>query len=213
MAPVVQDAFRPTLPELLGPRRWRLTWAAALAVAAVVAVALLVSRSTANEHVVVGRGVPAFNFAYDAPLRRVGPATVSETRAGGVFVQSMRVVSLRLPAYRGDVGGLLPLLADRLARSRALSRVDLVVTDEGRARINDNPGYYVGWRATLRPGGRALFARDYLLVPGDVAHPVRGVVLELLGTHASGVNGTDDVGRIGALKQPLRSFRFGTERP
>jgi hypothetical protein len=32
-------------------------------------------------------------------------------------------------------------------------------------------------------------------------------------TYAGGVATTDDVGRVGGLKHPLRSFRFGTERP
>ena len=80
---------------------------------------------------------------------------------------------------------------------------------EGRTRVNDSTGYQVTWRE--RRDGRSIYARDIWLVP-----PKPGardaVVLELRTTPAAGTPNADRVGGTGALKQPLRSFRFGTER-
>ena len=43
--------------------------------------------------------------------------------------------------------------------------------------------------------------------------PVReGVILELAATPVSGTPNAQSTGNHGALKKPLRSFRFGTER-
>ncbi len=84
-----------------------------------------------------------------------------------------------------------------------------MVTDEGRTRINRNPGYYVAWHAML-PGTTRMVVRARLHADparGDPSAP--GAVLELLTTHAGGVNSTADVGSVGALKKPLRSFGSG----
>jgi hypothetical protein len=207
----VRAAYGPTLPELLGARRWRVVRAIAIVVAVVIAAYVLLVRPNAvTEHVVVGRGALQFNYVYDAPLRPVGPAKV-EQRNGDVFVQSLDVEPFAMPPYRGDIGGTLPIVADRLEARLAARHPGFQVVDEGRARINTSPGYYVAWQADL--GSRRLFGRDYLLVDGSVTAPRGGAHLSLLSTYAGGVSGPDDVGRIGQLKQPLRSFRFGTARP
>jgi hypothetical protein len=90
----VRAAYRPTLPELLGARRWRVVRAVVVVIAVIVAVAALWPK--AGETVIVQRGAVDFNFAYEAPLRRVGPATVEERR-GSTFVQSMSVSASALP--------------------------------------------------------------------------------------------------------------------
>jgi len=207
---VVRTAYGPTLPQLLGARRWRVVRAIAIVIAVAAIAVIVVNRAGSSERTIVSDGPPAFNYAYLAPLRQIGASDVEERR-GGVFVQSMTVRTLRLPRYRGDSGGTLPILADRLATKLAAERPGFTVIDEGRARINDNPGYYVGWEARL--GARKLFGRDYMLVPGEQTSPRIGVRLQLLSTYAGGVASSADVGRAGKLKQALRSFRFGTERP
>jgi hypothetical protein len=40
-----------------------------------------------------------------------------------------------------------------------------------------------------------------------------GVRLDLVASPGSGVSNPSDVGAVGQLKLPLRSFRFGTEAP
>ncbi|HVW18373.1 MAG TPA: hypothetical protein VHB30_09000 [Solirubrobacteraceae bacterium] len=222
-APAVRKGFGPTMPELLG-RRWRYVWPVAIALVVVAFAGWMIHRHHGHKgkvEVMVGRGAVQFNFIYTSPPLR--PVSANEIRAvrAGLFVQSMAVLPLSIPQYKGDVGSILPIVAERVVAQRApASRyADVHVTDEGRARINFNPGYYVAWEAKLRPSGRTVFARDYMLVPGssrpeqDDPHPRRGAIVELLSTHAGGVNATADVGQVGALKKPLRSFRFGTERP
>lgn len=207
LAPRVRAPFGPTLPEILGAARWRVA-RIVLGVAAVAGLVLVLTRS-GDEHVVVVRKPVAFNFAYSAPLVRVGAAAV-EQRSGRTFVQSMTARPLRLAPYRGDVGATLPVVADRLAARLARRWPGFAAVDEGRARVNDSPGYALAWEARL--GARRLFGREYLLLPDEPG--VRdGVRLELLATYAAGVGRADDVGRAGPIKRSLRSFRFGTDRP
>ena len=206
----VQPAYGPTLPEVLGPRRWRVLRAVLVGLAALAVVALAVARLVAEEErVVVGRGAVPFNFAYDGSLTLTGPARV-EQRRGGTFVQSMEVTGLALPAYRGDVGGTLPVVADRLVDRLAAEHAGFRLVAEGRTRVNESPGYVVTWEA--RPSGRRLFGRDYLLTPDEPG--VRGGArLALRSTYAGGVKAATEVGSLGPVKRALRSFRFGTERP
>ncbi len=210
----VRAAYGPTLPELLGARRWRIVGPILAVVALVVIAVVLLHRfagvGTKPEHVVIGRGALEFNYIYDPPLTTAG-ATKVQQFAGPTFVQSFDVAPLAIPAYHGDVGGTLPILADRLATKLAANHPGFHLQDEGRARINLNPGSYISWSAKL--GTRALFGRDYLLVPGDVAVPRQGALVELLSTYKGSVSNPDQVGTVGRLKKPLRSFRFGTERP
>jgi hypothetical protein len=197
----------PTLPALLGPRAWRPLRIALLVLVALAAGLALSTRS--GETVLVTRSPVAFNFVSSAPLRPAGPAAVVQRR-GGLLVQSLTAAPLRLARYRGDPAGTLPIVAERLEERLAARWAGFEVGDEGRARINDSPGYSVGW--TARQGARRIFGRDYLLLPG-VPGARSGAHLELLATYAAGVSRIADVGRIGALKGALRSFRFGTERP
>lgn len=203
---VVKAAYGPSLPELLGPRRWR-----ALAVAGVVlgVAALAAVLWPSSERVIVARGPVAFNFIYGGGLAPAGAAKV-EQRVGSVFVQSMEVDVLRLPAYRGDPGGTLPILADRLTGELSRRYAGFQVVSEGRARINENPGYGISWIG--RVAGRRIFGRDYLLVPDEPA-PRAGARVALRSTYRGGVSSALDVGAVGPLKRSLRSFRFGTERP
>lgn len=203
---VVKAAYGPSLPELLGPRRWRLLAVAGVALGVAVLAAVLWPSS---ERVIVSRGPVAFNFVYGGGLAPAGAAKV-EQRIGSVFVQSMEVGEMRLPAYRGDPGGTLPILADRLAGELSRRYAGFRLVGEGRARINESPGYGIAWSG--RVAGRRIFGRDYLLVPDEPA-PRAGARVALRSTYRGGVSSALDVGSVGALKRSLRSFRFGTERP
>lgn len=219
---VVKPEYRPTLPELLRPLpRWMRWGVVALLLLPVIAGAwLLTLGSREAETWVVVREPVAFNLAYGPRLDRVadqGAALRLEQRRGDLFVQSFAVRPLTLPAYRGTPAGALPLYATGYEAELERTFEDYELVREGRTRINQNPGYEIVFRATI--DDRRLYGRHILLVPavdeeGDlVLDPVReGVVLELAATPVSGTPNAESTGTVGALKKPLRSFRFGTER-
>jgi hypothetical protein len=215
---VVRPEFGPTLPELL--RAWP-RWARVAAWAGLAAVVLLAAwlglggASAPQEHVVV-RGERTFNLAHGSGFARArdpGALLALERRrpADGLFLDSYTVRALTLPPYRGAAAGTFPLVAgERLdALRERLSGFAPGNPVEARTRVNAAPGYQVTYR--YRSAGRTIYARDVLLVP-DLPGARRGVLLELRSTPAAGTPSVDRVGSTGALRLPLRSFRFGTER-
>jgi hypothetical protein len=219
----VKPQFGPSLPELAGPawrRLPRVARAALVALAALVVLglaSLLIGRGAAEETVVVEDGV-AFNLRHGEALSRVasppaGERLRLEQRRDGAVVASFAVLPLQLPPYRGVAAGAFPAYAERVIAELDRSLDDFELADEGRVRINENPGYAIGFRA--RQDGRRVWGRTILLVPGtDPPEPVRdGARLDLLARAGSGVSNPADVGAVGQLKLPLRSFRFGTEAP
>lgn len=219
----VKPEFGPSLPELAGPR-WRRSplWARALAVALVLLVLLALASLAlgrgAEETTVVVEDPAAFNLRYGEALTRVEPPPAGrrlrlEQRRGGEVVASFAVRPLRLPPYRGASAGAFPVYAERVVAELERRFDDFELADEGRVRINEVPGYAVGFRGRL--DGRRVWGRTVLLVPEvDPPQPLRdGVRLDLLASPGSGVSNPADVGAVGQLKLPLRSFRFGTETP
>jgi hypothetical protein len=218
----VKPEFGPSLPELAGPRWRRLpAWLrlglAALAALVVVLVVLAVTGRGADERSVVVTEPVAFNLRHATTLTRVAPAGPEmlrlEQRRDGRRVGSFAVRPLRLPAYRGSVAGAYPIYAERIVAELRARFADFELADEGRVRINEAPGYGVGFRA--RQDGRRVWGRTVLVVPEtDPPEPVRdGVRMDLVASPGSGVSNPADVGAVGGLKLPLRSFRFGTEAP
>lgn len=216
MSVAVRPEHGPTLGQVL-PRAWR----RAVAVAALLLTAVLVAlalRSSADGVAVVRTEPLPFNFHHAETLAQVDPRPGEivrlERTVNGKFNQSFAVLPLTLPAYQGDVGGVLPLVAhDELERLRsAYASFELV--EEGKARINDVAGYQVVFRARL--GERRLYGRVVLLpeqIEGEPARPRRGVRLLVESTPSAGVGRAEDAGVRGHNKRPFRSFRFGTERP
>jgi hypothetical protein len=232
---LVLEEHRPTLADLLRPRLARLPrWVRRLLGAVVALLVLfvlwrLLAGGDAGETHYVHRGALEFNFRYPDAMHRVKPAgqelvRVQRTR-DGLFLDSYAVEPLALPPFRGNVSGLLPAYADReiaALRKRFPSQFELV--REGKARVNQVPGYDVQFQSRL--GKRRLFGRLVLLpqpAPGeDLTNPTgelnndrsrSGVRILMLSTPAAGTVRTRDVGARGLLKTPFRSFRFGTEGP
>ena len=217
-APLVKPEFGPTLPQLLAPRLARLPRPARLALgvvgAAVVALGvwLAVRPDPHIRHAVI-RGSVAFNLRYPDSLQRVpgaGDLLALRTASGARFPASFMVRPLRLAAYRGDPSAQLALqgtfLSDRLLEREP----GLILRDEGRTNINQIPGYQVTWQT--KRGGKTTYGRDVMLLPAEPG--VReGVVIELVAARSPQTPKADAIGSNGALKIPLRSFRFGTERP
>lgn len=215
---VVASEHRPTLGDLLTPRIGR-RGVLILAVLAVLAAAGLLAsalRSSSDEIVIVERSGPVpFNLAHTAGLERVAPQgdellRLEARRDDGLFVQSFGVEPLRLPAYRGDIGGVLPVEAAREIERLRDRFAEFELVRDGKARVNDVPAYSISFRARL--GERRLYGREVLL-PEPASGSREGVRLLLLSTPAGGVNDAADVGVRGVIKRPYRTFRFGTERP
>jgi len=219
----VKPEFGPSLPELAGPTWRRLPRVARWALVAllVLVVALLVAKKLGGgvEQIsVVERDEPAFNFRHAASLKDAPPEAGQRVRIvasrKGLFLQSFAVAPLELPAYRGKAAGVYPVAAETLKDRLRERYAEFELVEEGRARINEVPGYEVVFRARTAEG-RRLYGRFVMLVPlTDPPTPQRrGVVLELLGTPAAQIPNAASIGDVGALKTPLRSFRFGTEVP
>lgn len=207
MSPLsVKREFGPTLPQLVSSR----LLAVVAAVLAIVAAVVLLSGATErDETTVVVREPVAFNLRHGPALERVRALPGEQLRLRGRD-QSFTVRPLSLPAYRGEPAGSLPAFAETAIRELDARYEDFELADEGRARINENPGYGVGFRARL--DGRRVWGRLVMLVPDEPA--VRqGVTIEMVAGRRAGVSNASEVGTVGQVKLPYRSFRFGTEAP
>lgn len=213
--PVIKAEYGPTLPQLLAPRPLAVRLAAAaLALAIVLGAAVLAITSRPDENVVLVREPVTLNFSYGdqwARVQRPG-ALVALRNVGerGLFLNAYAIRDLKLPPYRGVVGGMLPVYAVDYVRGISGRYKEFEQVSEGRARINNAIGYEVTFRARL--GTRRLYGRHYLLVEEEPDGLRRGVVIELESTPAAGTPSADETGNHGALKTPLRSFRFGEDR-
>ena len=206
---LVAPSHRPTLKEELAglPTRARYAAIAVLAALAVTAIFLLAGgTSEAGERTVVEEPI-AFNLRYPDGMERVsGDALLHLQRPGK---DEFTVERLELPAYTGDVGGVLPVEASREIERLRERFPNLELVEEGKVRINRAAGYSLVFRASRSP---RMYGR-LVLLPEPVPGARTGVKLLMLATPAGGAGKARDVGTSGAVKTPYRSFRFGTEGP
>ena len=207
---LVAPPHRPTLKEELArlPTRFRYAAIAVLALLAVAAIFLLAGGATAENgtRVVVEEPI-AFNLRYPDGMERVsGDALLHLQRPGK---DEFTVEPLELPAYTGDVGGVLPVEASREVERLKERFPNLELVEEGKVRINRAAGYSLVFRASRSP---RMYGR-LVLLPEPVPGSRTGVKLLMLATPAGGAGKARDVGTSGAVKTPYRSFRFGTEGP
>lgn len=212
---MIKPEYGPTLPQLVATRSPAVRLAAAaLAVLILAAAALIAFTARADETEVLVRTPVTFNLVYGAQWERIDRSgalvALRNTGEGGLFLDSYTIRELRLPPYRGAAGGMLPVYANGYVRRIRGRYEDFEYVAEGRARINNAIGYEVTFRA--RSGGRRLYGRHYLLVEEQPDGLRRGVVIELESTPAAGTPNVLEIGNHGALKTPLRSFRFGEDR-
>jgi hypothetical protein len=213
----VRPEFGPTLPELLGPRIRVLPRAVRLALAVLGALILLLvvyavffrGQGTQAKRAVIVRSPIAFNFVYRAPFRKEAPQAGELARVGSKD-QSFSVRELRLPAYRGDAAGFLPLYAARLEQQMARDLPGFTWRSDGRANINKQQGFEIVFQFR-RSDGTLTYGRRILLLPSVTAR--QGADLWAIAPRSPAIVRADDVGHNGGLKTALRSFRFGTERP
>jgi hypothetical protein len=211
----VRPEFGPTLPELLAPRLRALPrpvrlalGAAAAALVLVVLWALLLRGPGGGQRTVVVRSPTAFNFIYRPPLAKRAPHAGELARVSGRG-QSFVVRDLRLPAYRGDSAGILPIWTTDTSDALARRLPGYQWRYEGRANVNGFQGYELVFQ--YRPHGRLVFGRRIFLLPQTTGR--RGVEITLLAPRSLAVARADAIGHNGPLKTALRSFRFGTSRP
>jgi hypothetical protein len=208
----VAPEHRPTLREELAPLPAPARWAVLgvlVALAAGIAIALLGGGSNADGRVITHRGPVTFNLRIPPGMSRLEPAAGEWVHLERKGQDSLVVSPLNLPAYKGDVGGTLPVVAARELDALKRRFPALEPVEEGKARINKAAGYSLSFRVSRSP-------RQYgrlVLLPQPVPGARDGVKLLLLATPEGGAGKATDVGTRGRLKTPYRSFRFGTEAP
>jgi hypothetical protein len=211
LAPIVAPEHRPTLGETLAPLPRPARWAvvAVLGLLLIGLVIALTGNATADGERLV-RGKPlAFNLRVPPGMQEIEPAAGEWAHLERKGKDSFVVQPLRLPAYKGDVGGVLPVAATRELDALRKRFPALEPVEEGKGRINQAAAYSVVFRASRKP---RLYGR-LVLLPQPVPGARDGVKLLLLATPEAGAGKASDVGTRGQLKTPYRSFRFGTEAP
>lgn len=211
----MKPEYGPSLLTLLARRHVVVRVAAAVLAVSILVVAVVIALTSRPDetHVLIRQPV-TFNLVH-------GPQWASTERAGalvalrhdsadGLFLDGYAIRELRLPPYRGAVSGTLPVYAERYLRTLVRRYTDFELVGEGRTRINNGIGYALTFRA--RTGSRRLYGRHYLLVDEEPEGGRHGVILEVESTPAAGTPTAAEIGNHGALKTPLRSFRFGEER-
>lgn len=218
--PPVRPEFRPTLPELLGPRLRRLGRAGTviLALAALVVVIALVAVGRGGgdgTKALVVRGPVTFNLTYD-PVRleratpEAGGSLLLRTIASDRDPERFTVRPITLPPYTGDPAGVEPIVASGLIREMRRADPGFTLRSEGRTRINQQPGYQIQFQTRL--DGRLAYGRRTILFK-DEPGVRQGADITLLSVRSPTIPNVDAVGSNGPLKQPYRSFRLGAERP
>ena len=136
-----------------------------LALLAVGAVFLLAGGAAAagGTRVVVEEPI-AFNLRYPDGMERVEDDALLHLQRPGK--DEFTVERLELPAYTGDVGGVLPVEASREIERLRERFPNLELVEEGKVRINRAAGYSLVFRASRSP---RMYGRLVLLpepVPG-----------------------------------------------
>jgi hypothetical protein len=217
---VVREEYGPTLPELLGPRVRALPRAARVALAVAAAIVVLAiawltfGRSSGSTTPIVVRGPLSFNLITTPAMHRVaahrGELLRLRTPAG--TRQEMTVRSLRLPPYRGDVSAQLTIMSAKMIDDMSAEYgSSFVYRSDGRVNVNRQPGYQIVFQAKI--DGHTTYGKRIMLVPGPDPPPRIAADMTLLAQRSLSVPKADSVAANGPLKTPLRSFRFGTERP
>ena len=211
--PLVAPSHRPTLREELAgmPRRTRIAAIVVLAAIVLGAAFLLATGTDARTaRTSCARSRSRSTCATRTRCREITPAPGEWLHLERQDRDSFVVAPLELPAYEGDVGGVLPIV--------------------GRARAGGAQGALPGPRAGrggqgAHQQGRGLLARLPRRSRAAAVRPARaapaaarrgtrdGVKLLLLANPDAGADKARDVGTRGLLKTPYRSFRFGTEGP
>jgi hypothetical protein len=167
-----------------------------------------------SEHLVVD-GPPQFNLVYAPSVLHREPAREDElVRLEGsrpnVSVE-LTVRAVQVPEAEGAavVGGYLPILAEKRLEDLRDLYGTIGVIDEGKSRINGQPGYQIGFRAA---GGKDLvFGRDAYVFE-DETDVTDGLLLSMRRT-IRGKQTTADEEFFDKVKEAFASIALGTSQP
>jgi len=209
---LVLPEYGPTGPELVrarfGPRGRRILYAALALL--VVAIALLLAGGGDGLKELKHESSPQFTMLYPpdtVPRVKPGPGEIVRFRAQRRGLRLLVAVRrLRLPAYEGSVAGVLPILADRQAQALAEELPGFRLRTEGKARVNDAPGYQLRYRSRDVTNGI-----DILVVPEDGDR--EGVLLRFRQSNPPRALGAKQKALAKSARKVFRSFRFGLDRP
>jgi hypothetical protein len=181
----VQRRFGPSLPQLLAPRIDRLPAIARRVglVAVVVLVAAIVA-FTLNDH------NPAFSQRSPVALRLTYPRSMTreptprgvllalEQRDGSQLVGSFEISALTLPAYWGEISGLLPVVAANYERKLAAQiGPTFVPWSLGRTRLMGTPAFTFTYKRMI--DGQTYFGR-VTFITHDLHGDRHGLTISLL---------------------------------
>jgi hypothetical protein len=214
--PLLRPEFGPTLPELVSGRFSVSKRLVAVIALAVLVAAVFVVRAVIDDgrDQLTVHGTPSFNVLYDpGQLHRSAPRPGELMRLQGrspAVTTELTARRANLPPFTGDViGGQLPLYTAQYARELAAKLPGFALGDEGKARVNQAPGYQIAY--TSGPPAQRSFWREVFLMP-DASKPDQTIVLRMRQTF-SGRAGARAQALVKATKKAYRSFRFGTRRP
>ena len=215
--PLVLPEYGPTLPELARRRfgwRERTTVALLFAIAALIALGLFVVRPEVDPLAkYVHHDKPVFNLLYRrSALHPVSPQGAELVRLQGKrgrLSVTIAVEPLQLPPASGDVAhGVLPAFASQHIDELRRDLGQFQLRAEGRARVNNAPGYEVRFRTG--PPGQRTFGNDLMILPTE-----ENAADALLVTARRTITGKPRFGkREAALNKATakayRSFKYGS---
>jgi len=213
----VRSEFGPSLPALLAARgvsrRAMATGGAALVVLAAAAWFGLHALDDSEQLVV--DGPPEFNLLYaPSALHEEPPKEDELVRLEGgrpnVSVE-LTVRAVDVPEEEGAavVGGYLPILAERRLADLEDLYGPVGVIDEGKSRINGQPGYQIGFRTER--GKELLFGRDAYVFEEET-DVTQGLLLSLRRT-IRGKQTAADEEFFDMVKEAFASIALGSGRP
>jgi hypothetical protein len=213
----VRPEFGPSLPALLADRgvsRRAMTIGAVALLAVVLAAWFGIKAVDDSEHLVVD-GPPQFNLVYAPSVLHEEPAKDDElVRLEGSrphLSVELTVRAVKVPPEEGDavVGGYLPILAEKRLEDLRDLYGPIGVIDEGKSRINGQPGYQIGFRAER--GDALLLGRDAYVFE-DEANVTDGLLLSLRRT-IRGKQTEADEEFFDKVKAAFSSIALGSGQP
>jgi len=214
----VKEEFEPTLPQLLAPRidsLPRIVLRIIAVGALVVAAALIALTLRLRDPVFSTAGPPAFSTSYSRAMTKEPPPhgvlLLLEQHSSVGLEASFEITPLRLPSYRGEISGQLPVIASNMIARLAASEAGFVPYSRGRTRINLVPGYSFTYQRTI--DGRVYWGR-YVLITPAISGDRNGILISMLTdptpllTTATKPVTPDSVGSVGVLFEPFERLRF-----
>ncbi|HLW94914.1 MAG TPA: hypothetical protein VKS25_06035 [Solirubrobacteraceae bacterium] len=216
----LKPEFGPTLPQLLAPRMHRLPLivkrvAAVVVVILVVLIVVLALRLRDPTFSYPAPRPTGFSTTYSRSLKREParpgvPLTLVQNSSVGLE-NFFQVKIIELPAYSGQISGLLPIIASNMITRMQAADPTFTPYSRGRTRINKIPGYTFTFQE-LR-GGRRVWGR-IVLITHDIDKDREGLLITMLadptplGPIATRPVTPDSVGTVGVLFEPYERLKF-----